>query len=80
MKPSNHTTKEDAEEFWFGSVWVSIDSDLCGWQFQELDDDESYLSGCLLSDGGVVYDYDGCSELPKEVIWALKSLNVTLDL
>lgn len=61
-------------------VWVGITPAEQTWEYQEGDDDESYMSGGYTVDGCTVIDYDGCFELPKEVILALAEENYEIDL
>ena len=62
------------------NIWVGIRKDSCSWEYQEDEDDESYLSGNFVVDGCCVIDYDGCYELPNSVCLALTDLGYTLDL
>ena len=53
-----------------GNTWAKIDLSDGDWEYQEdIDDDETYENGLLIiDDHGVIIDYDGCYELPKEVL------------
>ena len=44
------------------------------------DDEDTYSAGGLWFDGDVLEDYDGCYELPEEVIMALHELGYKEDL
>lgn len=66
-------------------VWVRLlpeDGHECGsWEFQgDEEDEETYMSGGYTLDGNTVYDYDGCFELPAEVIIAMADYGYNIDL
>lgn len=73
-------------DFTFRSgAWVSLEFDggvnSASWEFQaDKDDDDTYLSGCLWFDDGVLVDYDGCFELPNEIGFSLKKLGFKLNI
>ena len=72
MKITKIEKKDGVDNFYFDTEeWVAIDNGEGLWEYQEYDDEESYLSGMFVVDGGVVIDYDGCYELPKAVTMAL---------
>lgn len=72
MKITKREKKDGVENFYFDTEeWVAIDKSEGLWEYQEGDDEESYLSGGFVVDGGTVIDYDGCFELPNVVILAL---------
>lgn len=66
--------------FYFDNeVWVGITPEKGTWEYQKGDDEETYMSGSFLVDGNTIYDYDGCYELPNEVIIAF-SQDYQMDL
>ena len=72
---------EYVENFYFdNNVWVGIRKSEITWEYQEGDDDETYLSGGYVVDGNSVIDYDGCFELPREVETALRGLGYSIEL
>jgi len=52
-------------------VWVGIIPEDKTWEYQDSDDEETYISGSFTVEGKTVIDYDGCYELPAEVVMAL---------
>lgn len=69
------------DNFYFDSgVWVGIRKSEGLWEYQEGDDDETYMSGGYVVDGNSVIDYDGCFELPREVENALRELGYMIEL
>ena len=74
--------EEKVFNFYFDEeyIWVGIWKDSCSWEYQEDDDEESYLSGNFVVDGCCVVDYDGVCELPEPVCLALADLGYALDL
>lgn len=49
------------------------------WEYQsDEDDEETYSEGGLWFEGKELVDYDGCYELPEEVILAIKELEYEL--
>ena len=60
--------------YFSNGVEVSINKSLQVWEYQIGDDSDSYLSGIYVLDDDTVIDYDGCFELPKEVMIALGKL------
>ncbi len=72
---------EYVDNFYFdNNVWVGIRKSEGIWEYQEGDDDETYLSGGYVVDGNSVIDYDGCFELPREVEAALRELGYSIEL
>ena len=71
-------------EFWFDNgSWVKINENEECYEYQsDLNDGETYFEGCLEFD----YDkttlegYDGCYELPEEVILACKELGLNIEI
>jgi len=61
-------------------VWVGITPSEQTWEYQKGDDEDTYTSGGYVLDGCTVIDYDGCFELPKEVMLALREESYDLDL
>lgn len=71
-------------EFWFqNNCWCSISlisETKGGWEWQQNEEDEeSYLEGGLYFDGKILNDYDGCFNLPSEVISALTFLGYVCE-
>ena len=64
--------------------WCDIDTDNGMWEYQsDANDDDTYMSGNFFTeddDDSVVYDYDGCYELPKGVKAALLECGYRLDI
>lgn len=61
--------------FYFDNgVWVGICKEFESWEYQEEDDEETYMEGSFMGVGKYVEDYDGCYELPEEVKKALRKL------
>ena len=58
------------------SVW--IDDDSAGFEMYDVESggNEFYGTGMLVIQDGVLYDYDGVFELPKEVLDILKEMNI----
>ena len=51
------------------------------WEFMgDEDDEETYMSGGYLLEGKTLYEYDGCFELPKEVVLAMADYGYEIDL
>lgn len=75
--------KDGAREYKFDNgAWVKLDIDgeYGSWEYQEdEDDEETYMEGGIWFDGKQVEDYDGCFELPDEVITALNELGYSFD-
>ncbi len=72
MKITKREKKDGVENFYFDTEeWVAIDKSEGLGEYQEGDDEESYMSGGIVVDGGEVIDYDGCYSLPQAVILAL---------
>lgn len=75
----NRNKKDNVVEFFFDNgVSVNI-FDYEVWEYYREYDDE-YMSGGFEVDNNVVVDYDGVSELPEEVQFALIKCGFTLDL
>lgn len=73
MRISNVNKEGEITNVYFDNgVWVGLYKEEGLWEFQIGDDDDSYLSGGFVLDGGVVIDYDGVFELPEEVEKALR--------
>jgi len=75
---------ERTKEFKFDNgAWASVcifpeDGD-GSWEYQrDEDDEETYLEGSLWLDGKVV-DYDGCYDLPTEVVLAIKECGYNVN-
>lgn len=70
-------------EFWFDNEsWVRINENEECYEYQsDLNDGETYLEGCLEFDDDktTLEGYDGCYELPEEVILACKELGLKID-
>ena len=81
-KNMENVNGEKVVNFYFDEklIWVGIWKSTWSWEYQEDDDDESYLSGNFVVDGCCVIDYDGCYELPESVCLALTDLGYTLNL
>lgn len=70
-------------EFWFDDVdesWVAITPGSHCWEYEENNDDDTYVSGNFVTDGNTVIDYDGIYDLPVAVILALSALGYDIDL
>lgn len=59
------------ELHFINGVNVTIDFSHQTWEYDEDNDEDSYLSGIYVLDDDTVIDYDGCYELPKEVMFVL---------
>ena len=74
---------QGSHEFWFDNgAWVSVDLEGEGYEFQsDPDDEETYLEGCLELDEGktALEGYDGCYELPREVVVACSDLGLKIS-
>lgn len=82
MKIEEKKIKDGAREYKFDNgAWVKLDIDgeYGSWEYQEDDDEETYMEGGIWFDGKHIEDYDGCFELPEEVKVALKDLGFTMD-
>lgn len=54
-------------------VYIDTDDGEGSWEYQSDDnDEETYSDGGLWFDGKELVDYDGCYELPEEVMLAIK--------
>ena len=74
--------KDGAREYKFDNgAWVKLDIDgeYGSWEYQDEDDEETYMEGGIWFDGKQIEDYDGCFELPEEVVAALNELGYSLD-
>ena len=73
---------EKVHNFYFdeNGTWVGITPSQETWEVQDGDDEETYMSGGYVVDGNTVIDYDGCFELPKQVILALSEYGYNIDL
>lgn len=83
MEIVEKNVKDGAREYKFDNgAWVKLDIDgeYGSWEYQEdEDDEETYMEGGIWFDGKQVEDYDGCFELPEEVVAALNELGYSLD-
>ena len=83
-KKQGHST--DSQEFKFDNgAWVSVynggDTGQGSWEYQsDENDEETYSEGGLWFEGKELVDYDGCFELPKEVVMAVLELGFDIDL
>lgn len=57
--------------------WVQIDCVNLVWEY---DDEEDYMSGNFIVEDNTVIDYDGCFELPQEVVDEMIRLGYKIDL
>lgn len=73
----------DNHEFWFDNEsWVKISKDEECYEYQsDPNDGETYFEGSLEFDDDktVLEGYDGCYELPEEVILACKELGLKIS-
>lgn len=77
--------KEGGHEYRFDNgCWVCLwpeDAEGGTWEFQSDErDEETYSSGGYLLQDNAVYDYDGCVDLPLEVIMAMNDYGYNIDL
>ncbi|SDO12998.1 hypothetical protein SAMN04487900_11074 [Prevotella communis] len=83
MEIVEKNVKDGAREYKFDNgAWVKLDIDgeYGSWEYQEdEDDEETYMEGGIWFDGKQIEDYDGCFELPEEVVAALNELGYSLD-
>ena len=83
MKIVEKNVKDGAREYKFDNgAWVKLDIDgeYGSWEYQEdEDDEETYMEGGIWFDGKQIEDYDGCFELPEEVVAALNELGYSID-
>ena len=70
---SNEDTESEPEE-----IIEEYDSGDDDGLFDE-DDEETYMEGGIWFDGKQIEDYDGCFELPEEVVAALNELGYSID-
>lgn len=66
-------------------TWVKVydgsGTGIGSWEYQyDEDDEETYSEGCLEFTDRTLDGYDGCFELPKEVIMAVSELGFDIDL
>ena len=85
VERSHDKESDDIMEYKFSNgAWVKIDlsdSDNCCYEYQsDEDDEETYMSGCLEFENKVLVGYDGCFELPKEVVEAVRDLGHKIDI
>ncbi len=72
MKITKQEKKDGVENIYFDTQeWVAINKSEGSWEYQEGDDDDSYISGGFVVDGVTVVDYDGCYEMPEAVMLSL---------
>ena len=83
MEIVEKNVKDGAREYKFDNgAWVKLDIDgeYGSWEYQEdEDDEETYMEGGIWFDGKQIEDYDGCFELPEEVVAALNELGYSLE-
>lgn len=82
IKITKQTTNQfGVKEFWFDNEsWCSIDEENESYEFQDNPrDGETYFEGSLEFDEQMLVGYDGCYELPQEVIMAVKELGYSID-
>lgn len=60
-------------------IWVAVDINALTWEYMENDEGESYMSGNFDTEGKIVVDYDGCFELPVEVLDFMDELGYITD-
>ena len=76
--------RNDCEFKFDNGAWVKIsidDSESGSWEYQsDEDDEETYSEGGLWFETSWLVDYDGCYELPKEVLMALHELGYKEEL
>lgn len=72
----------NAVNFYFDNgAWVLVDVGEGCYEYQaDADDEESYLSGCLEFSDRTLVGYDGCFELPCEVVEAVMDMGYKIDL
>lgn len=72
-----------ATEFWFDNEsWCSVNVEEECFEFQDdPNDGETYFEGCLEFDESktTLEGYDGCYELPEEVVMACKELGLRIS-
>lgn len=70
-------------EFWFDNEsWVRINENEECYEYQsDLNDGETYFEGCLEFDDDktTLEGFDGCYELPEEVIMACRELGLQIS-
>ena len=77
----SRNVEDGIHNFYFeDEEWVGITPSSHSWEYQEGDDDDSYISGNYVTDGNTVIDYDGSFELPTQVILALSEFGYDIDL
>ncbi|MGM9780120.1 MAG: hypothetical protein ACI3ZD_17565 [Prevotella sp.] len=78
MKITEKKRTKDATEFKFDNgAWVSISTwgNNGSWEYQsDEDDEETYSEGCLDFEYDTLIGYDGCYELPDEVVMGVEEL------
>lgn len=72
-------------EFTFDNgAWVNVDCPAGGygngsWEYQsDADDEETYSEGSLIFENYELVDYDGCLEIPREVVMAVMELRFSI--
>lgn len=81
IKRKHDSRTDDIINYWFDNgAWCSVDMEGSSYEYQEdEDDEETYISGSLEFENKVLIGYDGCYELPIEVIEAVKDLGHKID-
>lgn len=69
------------DEIKLGKEWAKIDvtDDDCIWEYQDEDEEDSYVSGTFVLEGETVIDYDGVFDLPL-LVRTLLSSHYLLDI
>lgn len=81
MKITSRNIEDGIHNSYFDNgAWVGITPSEGTWEYQLDDDEDSYISGGFILEGNTVIDYDGCYELPVEVILALGEESYDLDI
>ena len=83
MSIISRNVEDGTHNFYFDderNTWVGITPSTQTWEFQQDDDEESYLSGSYITDLNTVVDYDGVYGLPAEVIMALSDMGFDIEL
>ena len=72
MQLSSRNIEDNCHNAYFDNgAWVGITPEDEIWEYQMQDDEDTYMSGSFTVEDNTVIDYDGCYELPAEVIMAL---------
>ena len=62
-------------------VYTGYEDGTGSWEYQsDEDDEETYSEGGLWFEDKTLVDYDGCYELPEEVVMAVTELGFNVDL